>query len=125
MEDLQTLSAPGQVCDKHCNRLSPQLSLALLDQTGRFAGERPVTFFKGEARRRLRDTHRFRHSSFFLLPSPFLRGPSSFDIATSKNAITEVNVDAMNGRIVAVQQESAAKEAAEKQQEAKEKPAKH
>jgi uncharacterized membrane protein YkoI len=49
----------------------------------------------------------------------------SFDIATSKNAITEVNVDALNGRIVAVQHENAAKEAAEKQQEAKEKPAKH
>jgi hypothetical protein len=51
MEGLQTLSAPGQVCDKHCNRLTPQLSLALLDQTGRFAGERPVTFVaraKGE-----------------------------------------------------------------------------
>jgi uncharacterized membrane protein YkoI len=43
----------------------------------------------------------------------------SFDIATSKTAITEVNVDAMNGKIVAVQQESAAKEAAEKKQEAK------
>lgn len=43
----------------------------------------------------------------------------SFDIATSKTAITEVNVDAMNGKIVAVQHESAAKEAAEKQQEAK------
>ena len=49
----------------------------------------------------------------------------SFDIATSKNAITEVNVDAVNGKIVAVQHENAAKEAAEKQQEAKEKPAKH
>jgi uncharacterized membrane protein YkoI len=49
----------------------------------------------------------------------------SFDIATSKKAITEVNVDAMNGKIVAVQQENAAKEAAEKAQEAKEKPAKH
>jgi uncharacterized membrane protein YkoI len=49
----------------------------------------------------------------------------SFDIATSKKAITEVNVDAMNGKIVAVQQENAAKEAAEKVQEAKEKPAKH
>jgi len=43
----------------------------------------------------------------------------SFDIATSAKAITEVNVDAMNGKIVAVQQETAAKEAAEKQQEAK------
>jgi uncharacterized membrane protein YkoI len=45
----------------------------------------------------------------------------SFDIATSKSEITEVNVDAMNGKIVAVQQENAAKEAAEKKQEAKEK----
>jgi hypothetical protein len=43
----------------------------------------------------------------------------SFDIATSKTAITEVNVDAMDGKIVAVQHESAAKEAAEKQQESK------
>ena len=43
----------------------------------------------------------------------------SFDIATSAKAITEVNVDAMNGKIVAVQQETAAKEAAEKKQEAK------
>jgi len=40
----------------------------------------------------------------------------SFDIATSKSGITEVNVDAMNGKIVAVQHESAAKEAAEKKQ---------
>jgi uncharacterized membrane protein YkoI len=38
----------------------------------------------------------------------------SFDIATSKKAITEVNVDAMNGKIVAVQQETPAQEAAEK-----------
>lgn len=45
----------------------------------------------------------------------------SFDIATSATAITEVNVDALNGKIVAVQQESAAKEAAEKKQDAKEK----
>jgi uncharacterized membrane protein YkoI len=47
----------------------------------------------------------------------------SFDIATSASAasITEVNVDALNGKIVAVQQENAAKEAAEKKQEAKEK----
>ena len=43
----------------------------------------------------------------------------SFDIATSKTAITEVNVDAMNGKIVAVQRESAAKEAAEKKHEGK------
>src|SRR6266576_6763476 len=50
----------------------------------------------------------------------------SFDIATSKNAITEVNVDALNGKIVAVQHENAAKEAAEMKQEAKDKsPAKH
>ena len=45
----------------------------------------------------------------------------SFDIATSKSGITEVNVDAINGTIVAVQHENAAKEAAEKKQEAKEK----
>jgi regulator of RNase E activity RraB len=45
----------------------------------------------------------------------------SFDIATSKSAVTEVNVDAMTGSIVAVQHENAAKEAAEKKQEAKEK----
>jgi hypothetical protein len=45
----------------------------------------------------------------------------SFDIATSKKDVTEVNVDAMNGKIVAVQHEDAAKEAAEKAKEAKEK----
>jgi ribosomal protein S3 len=45
----------------------------------------------------------------------------SFDIATSKTGVTEVNVDAMNGKIVDVQHENAAKEAAEKKQEAKEK----
>ena len=49
----------------------------------------------------------------------------SFDIATSASAITEVNVDALNGAIVAVQKENAAKEAAEKKQEAKDKAAKH
>ena len=49
----------------------------------------------------------------------------SFDIATSAKAITEVNVDALNGRIVAVQQENASKEAAEKKQEEKEKAARH
>ena len=49
----------------------------------------------------------------------------SFDIATSAKAITEVNVDALNGKIVAVQHENAAKEAAEQKQEAKEKAAKH
>ena len=44
----------------------------------------------------------------------------SFDISTKKG-VTEVNVDAMNGSIVDVQHETAAKEAAEKKQEAKEK----
>jgi uncharacterized membrane protein YkoI len=48
----------------------------------------------------------------------------SFDIATSKSGVTEVNVDAINGKIIAVQHENAAKEAAEKKLEAKEK-AKH
>jgi len=43
----------------------------------------------------------------------------SFDIATSKSDITEVNVDAFNGKVVAVQHENAAKEAAEKKQEKK------
>ncbi|MBV9494176.1 MAG: PepSY domain-containing protein [Acidobacteria bacterium] len=38
----------------------------------------------------------------------------SFDIATSKTAITEVNVDAMNGKILAVEQETPAKEAKER-----------
>ena len=45
----------------------------------------------------------------------------SFDIKTAKQGIIEVNVDAMNGAIIEVKQESAAKEAAEKKQEAKEK----
>jgi len=45
----------------------------------------------------------------------------SFDIATSKTDVTEVNVDAMTGKVVAVQHENAAKEAAEKKAEAKEK----
>ncbi len=48
----------------------------------------------------------------------------SFDIATGGSGITEVNVDAINGKIVAVQKENAAKEAAEKKQEAKEAKAK-
>lgn len=43
----------------------------------------------------------------------------SFDIATSEKAITEVNVNAIDGKIVAVQKEDAAKEAAEKKAEAK------
>ena len=49
----------------------------------------------------------------------------SFDIATSKSGVTEVNVDAMNGKVVAVQHENAAKETAEQKQEAKDKAAKH
>jgi hypothetical protein len=44
----------------------------------------------------------------------------SFDINTSKG-VTEVNVDALTGSVVGTQHESAAKEAAEKKQEAKEK----
>ena len=44
----------------------------------------------------------------------------SFDISTKKG-VTEVNVDAMNGSIANIQHETAAKEAAEKKQEAKEK----
>jgi Peptidase propeptide and YPEB domain len=46
----------------------------------------------------------------------------SFDIKSPKG-VTEVNVDALDGKIVAVQHENAAKEAAEKKQEAKEKAA--
>jgi uncharacterized membrane protein YkoI len=48
----------------------------------------------------------------------------SFDIKSSKG-VTEVNVNALDGKIVAIQHENAAKEAAEKKQEAKEKAAKH
>jgi len=44
----------------------------------------------------------------------------SFDIST-KSGITEVNVDAMDGRIVAAHHETKAAEAVEKKQEAKEK----
>src|SRR5882672_10469201 len=44
----------------------------------------------------------------------------SFDIQTKTN-ITEVNVDANTGKVVDVQHETPAKEAAEKKQEAKEK----
>ena len=44
----------------------------------------------------------------------------SFDINTNKG-VTEVNVDAMNGKVIGVQHESAAKEAMEKKQEAKDK----
>jgi len=42
----------------------------------------------------------------------------SFDIKAA-TGITEVNVDAMNGKVVAVQNESPAKEAAEKKSEQK------
>lgn len=44
----------------------------------------------------------------------------SFDIS-SKSGITEVNVNAMDGKVVDAHHESKAKEAAEKKQEAKEK----
>jgi uncharacterized membrane protein YkoI len=44
----------------------------------------------------------------------------SFDVQTAKD-VTEVNVDANTGKVVDVQHESAAKEAAEKKQEEKEK----
>ena len=45
----------------------------------------------------------------------------SFDIKTSKPGVTEVNVDAITGKIISANQETPAKEAAEKKQEAKEK----
>ena len=45
----------------------------------------------------------------------------SFDIRTAKHTITEVNVNAIDGTIVDTQVEDAAKEAAEKVQEAAEK----
>ena len=44
----------------------------------------------------------------------------SFDISTKKG-VTEVNVDAISGKVVDTHHESAAKEAAEKKQEAQEK----
>src|SRR5256885_4999218 len=44
----------------------------------------------------------------------------SFDIKTAKPGVMEVNVDAKNGKVVSAKQESPAKEAAEKKQEAKE-----
>ncbi|MEA2328106.1 MAG: hypothetical protein QOE68_3065 [Thermoanaerobaculia bacterium] len=44
----------------------------------------------------------------------------SFDIQTSKTEITEVNVDAIDGKIIAVEHENAKKEADEKKKEAKE-----
>ena len=45
----------------------------------------------------------------------------SFDIQTSKSGITEVNVNAIDGKIIAAHHETPAKEAAEKKQEGKEK----
>ncbi len=45
----------------------------------------------------------------------------SFDIRTSKPGIMEVNVDALNGKVIAVEHESPKKEADEKKKEAKEK----
>ena len=47
----------------------------------------------------------------------------SFDIKTSKSGVEEVLVSAIDGKIVKVEHETAAKEAAEKKQEAKEKSA--
>ena len=47
----------------------------------------------------------------------------SFDIRTSKPGIMEVNVDALNGKVIAVEHESPKKEADEKKNEAKEKDA--
>jgi uncharacterized membrane protein YkoI len=48
----------------------------------------------------------------------------SFDIRNKKGTITEVQVDAKTGKIVSVEEEDAAKEAAEKKQEMKEKKSK-
>ena len=45
----------------------------------------------------------------------------SFDIKTSKPGVTEVNVDAITGKVIAVQQETPKQEAKEKATE----PAKH
>jgi uncharacterized membrane protein YkoI len=45
----------------------------------------------------------------------------SFDIRTSKPGIMEVNVDALNGKVIAVEHESPKQEADEKKKEAKEK----
>ena len=50
----------------------------------------------------------------------------SFDIKTNKPGVTEVNVDAMNGKVINVHHETPASESVEKKQEAKEKlPVKH
>jgi uncharacterized membrane protein YkoI len=47
----------------------------------------------------------------------------SFDIRNAKGTIDEVAVDAVNGKILTVEHETAKQEAAEKKQEAKEKTA--
>lgn len=44
----------------------------------------------------------------------------SFDIRNAKGSIDEVNINAVDGKIVSVEHENKAKEAAEKKQEAKE-----
>ena len=49
----------------------------------------------------------------------------SFDIKTTKPGVTEVNVDAITGKVLSSKQETPAKEAAEKKQEAKESAPKH
>ena len=52
----------------------------------------------------------------------------SFDIRNSKGTITEANIDAYTGAVVAIDEENPQKEAAEKKQESKEKktnPRKH
>ncbi len=45
----------------------------------------------------------------------------SFDIRSSKSGITEVNVDAIDGKVIAIEHETPKKEADEKKNEAKEK----
>lgn len=47
----------------------------------------------------------------------------SFDIRNAKGTISEVNIDAYTGTVVAVEEENQQKEAAEKKQEKKEKKA--
>lgn len=46
----------------------------------------------------------------------------SFDIRNSKGGITEVNIDAYTGKVIAVDVENAAGEAKEKAEDAKKKP---
>jgi peptidase YpeB-like protein len=47
----------------------------------------------------------------------------SFDVKTNRPGVTEVNVDAMNGKVIDVHHETPANESAEKKQETKEKSA--